>query len=353
MASSLTAPTAITTPFANSGSKRTVPVASQIGVVDGQASFTDGFPPLNATPIASGGVPPSVLDMNGILNIITANIRYLLGGCIPKFNATLASTVGGYPIGAILQDNTGTNCYRNLVDGNSTDFNTDATSIGVSWELIYGPGKTYASATTSLKGIVELATTAEAATATDTTRAVTPAGLAAFLAANLLAATTSAAGKVELATTTEAATATDTTRAVTPAGLASFLAAKLLMASETVAGKVELATTAETQAGTDTTRAVTPAGLAGLARSSVASGGYSYEANGDLVQWGIVADTAATFSFPVTFYSVFGMVANPIGDNFTSARGVSCYVVNTSTFRVRQGDEVTSIFYVARGRWRA
>lgn len=315
MASTLTAPTPITIPFAASGSKNTIPTTSQIGVVDGAASYPDGFPPLCGTPLESGGKPPSRADMNGILHGITENLRYLLGGCVPKFNSDFAAAIGGYPLGAIVQDNSGANCYRNLVDGNSTDFNTTPASIGVSWELVYGPDKTIPSATTSLQGKVELATTAEAAAATDTSRAVTPAGLASFLASALLASTTE------------------------------------------LAGKVELATTAETQAGSDGTRAVTPAGLAGLARSSVATGGYSYQPNGDLIQWGLVEDTGATYSFPTTFYSVFGMLATVRSDSYSPPSGeVMAYPASTSTFRVRQAETPTSgvyIFYLAIGRWRA
>lgn len=69
-------------------------------------------------------------------------------------------------------------------------------------------------------------------------------------------ATETVSGVVELATTAEAQAGTDAIRAVTPAGLAAYVP----VASETVAGKVELATNAEVQTGTDTTRAVTPAG---------------------------------------------------------------------------------------------
>lgn len=316
MASTLTAPTPITIPFAASGSKNTIPTTSQIGVVDGAASYPDGFPPLCGTPLESGGKPPSRADMNGILHGITENLRYLLGGCVPKFNETFAAAIGGYPLGAIVQDNSGANCYRNLVDGNATDFNLTPASIGVSWELVYGPDKTIPSATTSLQGKVELATTAEAAAAIDTSRAVTPAGLASFLASSLVEATTE------------------------------------------TAGKVELATMAEVQAGIDTTRAVTPARLSGFARSSVAAGGYSYQPNGDLVQWGKVEDTGATFSFPTTFYSVFGMVATVIGTGYedTAGVGLNASALTTSTFTIHQGLQTTNglyIFYIAIGRWRA
>ena len=51
-------PSKIALPFANAGGKRTIPVASQIGVVAGAASFTDGFPPLTFNPISAGGIPP-------------------------------------------------------------------------------------------------------------------------------------------------------------------------------------------------------------------------------------------------------------------------------------------------------
>lgn len=111
-------------------------------------------------------------------------------------------------------------------------------------------------ATTSVKGKVELATTIETTTGTDTVRAVTPAGVAAaVLAAAPVAATTSASGIVELATSAETITGSDSVRAVTPAGL------QAKVASDTALGIVELATAAETATGTDATRAVTPAGL--------------------------------------------------------------------------------------------
>lgn len=70
-------------------------------------------------------------------------------------------------------------------------------------------------------------------------------------------ATTSVLGLVELATTAEAAAGRDAIRAVTPAGLAS----RTPNASTSRRGLLELATLAEARAGRDATRAVTPAGL--------------------------------------------------------------------------------------------
>lgn len=174
-------------------------------------------------------------------------------------------------------------------------------------------------ASSSTPGIVQLATTAEATTGTDTAKAVTAAGVKAvgdtkaalshthagtditsgIVPATYLPTTSSSTlGIVQLATTTEATTGTNTTKAITPAGLktvadtkvggdgitsvklvttapdpASQVAGTLYVvqgttttwaatpASTTVAGIVELATPAETITGTDTTRAVTPAGV--------------------------------------------------------------------------------------------
>ncbi len=180
------------------------------------------------------------------------------------------------------------------------------------------------SASATASGIVELATTAEATTGTDTVRAVTPAGLKTVadtkantthahagtdITSGIISATylpTSSAttlGIVELATTAEATTGTDTVRAVTPAGLKTVADTKVTgqgvtkielvtvvpdpgdqvagtlyvvegtssgggtsdPATTTTAGIVELATNSETTAGTDTTRAVTPAGVKAVA----------------------------------------------------------------------------------------
>jgi len=94
-------------------------------------------------------------------------------------------------------------------------------------------------ATTGSKGVVQLAGDLGGTAAAPT----------------VVASSATVAGKVELATSAETITGTDTVRAVTPAGLAAKVS------SETAQGIVELATAAETTTGTDNTRAVHPAGL--------------------------------------------------------------------------------------------
>ena len=103
-------PTKIPTPFANGAVdptyRHTVPIPSQIGVTPGAASFTDGFPPLNFQPEASGGVPPFGNDMNGLLYNVTQWLRWLMAGSPVPYDATFQTAIGGYPLGAIVASGT-------------------------------------------------------------------------------------------------------------------------------------------------------------------------------------------------------------------------------------------------------
>ena len=103
-------PSKIPLPFAyaaGSGYKNTIPVASQIGITNGRASLTDGFPPLTFTPIGAGGVPPFGSDMNGILNEITAIQQWQQAGGFFPYDSAFSTAIGGYPKGAIIQSNSG------------------------------------------------------------------------------------------------------------------------------------------------------------------------------------------------------------------------------------------------------
>ena len=116
-------------------------------------------------------------------------------------------------------------------------------------------------ATTSVKGIVELATDAEAQAGTSNIVVITAGNFAAALRHTNFQATTSQRGAVELATASESIALLDTTRAVTPSGLGSALRGANANATTTTRGTVELATSAEAQAGTDAVRALTPSNL--------------------------------------------------------------------------------------------
>lgn len=88
-----------------------------------------------------------------------------------------------------------------------------------------------------------------------------------FLESNRDQATTTVLGMVMLATNAETQAGTNSTKAVTPAGLSARTA------TETRTGLIEIATQAETNTGTDDTRAVTPLKMVTYLNSMV--GGYS------------------------------------------------------------------------------
>jgi len=125
-------PVSFPIPFANAagaGFIRSIPQASQIGVQNGAASLTDGFPPLTFLAVTAGGVPPFGQDMNGLLQQITAGVQWQQVGGNPTYNAIFAAAIGGYPNGAVLQSGDGTGFWRNLVDNNTTDPDASAASF--------------------------------------------------------------------------------------------------------------------------------------------------------------------------------------------------------------------------------
>lgn len=123
-------PGKILLPFATSGSKRAIPVASQIGITAGAASYTDGFPPLTFLAPASGGVPPSGQDFNGVLNAITAVQQWQSAGGLFAYDSAFSTAVSGYPKNAVLQKLDGTGTWRSLVDSNTANPDTG----GANWE---------------------------------------------------------------------------------------------------------------------------------------------------------------------------------------------------------------------------
>lgn len=113
-------------PFADSAGAsyiRTIPQAHQTpSTTDAPASLYDGFPPENFLPASSGGIPPSGADFNGLLNQITAAVRWLAAGGPAIFDATFSAAIGGYPKGAILTSTATADVqWISEVDDNTTD----------------------------------------------------------------------------------------------------------------------------------------------------------------------------------------------------------------------------------------
>jgi hypothetical protein len=104
---------------------RAIPTASQIGIQNGAASLTDGFPPLNFSPVAAGGVPPFGQDMNGILNRTTAWSQWQSAGGVVPYDASFQTAIGGYPQGAIVASGTTLGLmWQSSVDNNASNPDT-------------------------------------------------------------------------------------------------------------------------------------------------------------------------------------------------------------------------------------
>lgn len=129
-------PGRISKAFAAGGGHNTIPVASQIGITPGKASYTDGFPPLTRTPLSGGGIPPFGLDMNGILFDVSAWCNWDAAGGQSPYNSTFAGLIGGYPNGAVVQSADKTGWWRCTTDNNSTD--PDAGGAGWLPHFFYG-----------------------------------------------------------------------------------------------------------------------------------------------------------------------------------------------------------------------
>jgi len=220
----------------------------------------------------------------------------------PAGSAGVATTLGGVYVGTNIDVNAGGTisvatagvgsagvvalASTGAMTTTATDETTAATPKGVATILssfqpllsttsnvtVNGNTITVADASESAKGVVELATTTEATTGTDTTRAVTPAGVAAVVANYQPKLTTTTNVTVngntiavaDASTSAKGVVAIDTTASNGAALAISGGTAKVTMVAGTTeaVGAVQLATTAETTSGAIETKAVTPLGLA-------------------------------------------------------------------------------------------
>lgn len=115
-------------PFAALGARADIP-ASQSDAT--RASYEQGFPALNMTPIAAGGVPPSGQDFNGILyDVSNAALWQQAAGILPWSAEFAQSAVSnGYPKNALVVYNA--TLYQSTVDNNQSEPGVDSNWQGV------------------------------------------------------------------------------------------------------------------------------------------------------------------------------------------------------------------------------
>lgn len=175
------------TPFAATGDKEALATADQ---PDGKVSLQAGWTPDYELPNDDANYRPvGRAEMNGIISEITEG----LGDVQLHGFATWQAIDGGWPASA--QVSHGGAAYRSLVDSNIAE-----------------PGPGVAGWIKMPAGIASNATVQEG---TNADQSVTPSGLAS------LTATTTRRGLIQIATALEVAQGTDSGKAITPAGLQS------------------------------------------------------------------------------------------------------------------------------------
>ena len=131
----LTQPTLLLKPFAQSGDKNTIPNTNTDVSNPQLADLTSGFPSITSESPDDGGLPPERKDFNGLGYLTTLYDYFYQAGGTFTFNSTIASAIGGYPLGARLWYFNGTDGYivRSTKVNNMDDFTQDSSYIGTSW----------------------------------------------------------------------------------------------------------------------------------------------------------------------------------------------------------------------------
>lgn len=96
----ITQPTLIPKPFADSGNANTIPETMATPDTSAAASWNLGFPPITATPLASGGFPPAREDFNGVLKALSEHLVWLQSGNLYQWSSDMDYFVGAHVIGS-------------------------------------------------------------------------------------------------------------------------------------------------------------------------------------------------------------------------------------------------------------
>ena len=133
----LTQPTLLLKPFAESGDRNTIPNTNTDSTNPQLADLTGGFPPITSLSPDNGGLPPERKDFNGLGYLTTLyDYFYQVGGTF-GWNDTICTAIGGYPEGARLwytKQNGETIIVRSGKGNNTDNFTQDESLIdGVSW----------------------------------------------------------------------------------------------------------------------------------------------------------------------------------------------------------------------------
>lgn len=132
----LTQPELLLKPFAQSGTKNTIPVTNTDSSNPQKADLTNGFPAITSLEPDDGGLPPERADINGLGYLTTTYDFFAQAGGKYTFNQTVAVAISGYPLNARLwyMDSNGiTTILRSTKNDNYDDFVNNKTWNGSAW----------------------------------------------------------------------------------------------------------------------------------------------------------------------------------------------------------------------------
>lgn len=122
-------------PFGNNDSANITQIAGTASASD--FNFETGFATPYSAPKSNSGKFVTRKEMNAIGNLASRNDFYRMCGGLNTFDASIASAIGGYPKGAVLDYIVGYKLYKviSLVDANKVDLIANGID-GVNWQYL-------------------------------------------------------------------------------------------------------------------------------------------------------------------------------------------------------------------------
>ena len=105
----------------------------------GRASYVQGFDPLNYQDLLAGGLPVDGRDFTGLFYGITFNIARVTAGQPYAYDATVATSIAGYGLGAVLGMDDGAGLWACISNNNSVDPD-NAVGVPAGWAPLFTYG---------------------------------------------------------------------------------------------------------------------------------------------------------------------------------------------------------------------
>ena len=121
--------------FGINGQRQTLQSDSVTGT--SLASYNAGFPPITMINKDAGGIPPQGKDFNQILFELSSSAQWSQASGLFPYNADFATSIGGYPMGALVVSAGGSSIYQSTTDNNTNALTGDGW-VKISTQADYG-----------------------------------------------------------------------------------------------------------------------------------------------------------------------------------------------------------------------